>query len=68
MSQIHFIGGKKGGVGKSVLARLLAQYLIDRELPFRAYEQFDAAGAALFVRWVTPAEHAAPEVPGAGPA
>ena len=30
MGQIHFIGGEKGGVGKSFTARLLAQYFIDR--------------------------------------
>ena len=29
MSRIHFVGGEKGGVGKSVVARLLAQYYID---------------------------------------
>jgi hypothetical protein len=34
VSQIHFIGGEKGGVGKSVMARLLAQYWIDRSVPF----------------------------------
>jgi len=34
VSQIHFIGGEKGGVGKSVMARLLAQYWIDRGRPF----------------------------------
>jgi hypothetical protein len=33
VSKIHFIGGEKGGVGKSVVARLLAQYFIDRSLP-----------------------------------
>jgi len=38
MSRIHFVGGEKGGVGKSVLARLLAQYYIDRELPFSAFD------------------------------
>jgi len=38
MSRIHFVGGEKGGVGKSVLARLLAQYYIDRKLPFRAFD------------------------------
>ncbi|MDY6942809.1 MAG: mobilization protein MobD [Pseudomonadota bacterium] len=30
MSMIHFIGGEKGGVGKSVMARLLSQYFLDR--------------------------------------
>ena len=27
MVNIHLIGGEKGGVGKSVVARLLAQYM-----------------------------------------
>jgi hypothetical protein len=34
MSNIHFIGGEKGGVGKSMTSRLLAQYLIDTGVPF----------------------------------
>jgi hypothetical protein len=34
MSHIHFVGGEKGGVGKSVVARVLAQHFIDRSLPF----------------------------------
>jgi cellulose biosynthesis protein BcsQ len=38
MSRIHFIGGEKGGVGKSVTARLLAQYCIDRELPVTVFD------------------------------
>jgi hypothetical protein len=38
MSVIHFVGGEKGGVGKSVLARLLAQYYIDRQQPFSAFD------------------------------
>ncbi|HRP28004.1 MAG TPA: mobilization protein, partial [Burkholderiaceae bacterium] len=33
-SKIHLIGGEKGGVGKSMLSRVLAQYFIDNELPF----------------------------------
>lgn len=47
MSQIHFIGGEKGGVGKSVLSRLLAQYHIDRDLPFRAFDADRSHGAML---------------------
>lgn len=39
MATIHFIGGEKGGVGKSVVSRLLAQYYIDRK---RAFSVFDA--------------------------
>lgn len=29
MGRVHFVGGEKGGVGKSLTARLLAQYFID---------------------------------------
>lgn len=38
MSSLNFIGGEKGGVGKSVLARVLAQYFIDRELAFTGFD------------------------------
>lgn len=38
MSQVHFIGGEKGGVGKSLVSRLLAQYFIDRDLPFLGFD------------------------------
>jgi hypothetical protein len=38
MSNIHFVGGEKGGVGKSVVARLLSQYFLDRSLPFAAID------------------------------
>jgi len=31
-SQIHLIGGEKGGVGKSMVSRLLAQYFIDHQI------------------------------------
>lgn len=34
MSAIHFVGGEKGGVGKSMTSRLLAQYFIDTNTPF----------------------------------
>ena len=47
MSRIHFVGGEKGGVGKSVLARLLAQYHIDKGLPFRAFDTDRSHGALL---------------------
>ena len=33
MNQVHLIGGEKGGVGKSVMARVFAQYCIDRNIP-----------------------------------
>jgi len=32
MSTVHLVGGEKGGVGKSVVARLLAQSFIDRSI------------------------------------
>lgn len=38
MSSLNFIGGEKGGVGKSVVARLLAQYFIDHGWPFVGYD------------------------------
>ena len=38
MASINFIGGEKGGVGKSVTARLLAQYLIDKNLAFTGFD------------------------------
>jgi hypothetical protein len=38
VGKIHFIGGEKGGVGKSLVARLLAQYLIDKNIPFSAFD------------------------------
>jgi hypothetical protein len=46
MSMIHFVGGEKGGVGKSVFARLLAQYFIDKALPFTALDA-DVSNASL---------------------
>ena len=38
VSKIHFVGGEKGGVGKSMLSRLLAQYFLDHDLPFTAFD------------------------------
>lgn len=38
LASINFIGGEKGGVGKSVVARVLAQYHIDREKPFIGFD------------------------------
>jgi len=38
MSSLNFIGGEKGGVGKSVVSRLLAQYFIDKEQPFVGFD------------------------------
>ncbi len=47
MSKLHFIGGEKGGVGKSLVARILAQYLIDREMPFLGFDTDQSHGALL---------------------
>ena len=47
MSCIHFIGGEKGGVGKSVVARLLAQSWIDRQVAWTAYDTDRSHGALL---------------------
>lgn len=47
MSHIHFIGGEKGGVGKSLVSRLLAQYCIDRGLPLIGFDTDRSHGALL---------------------
>jgi hypothetical protein len=47
MAKIHFIGGEKGGVGKSLMARVLAQYFIDRELPFIGFDTDRSHGALM---------------------
>ncbi len=44
MSNIHFIGGEKGGVGKSMCARLLAQYFIDRNIAFLGFDADQSHG------------------------
>ncbi len=46
-SKIHLIGGEKGGVGKSMVARLLAQYFIDHEMPFIGFDTDRSHGALL---------------------
>jgi hypothetical protein len=47
MNHIHFIGGEKGGVGKSLLARVLAQYFIDKQLPFLGFDTDRSHGALM---------------------
>lgn len=47
MSHIHFVGGEKGGVGKSVVARLLAQRFVDRSIPFAAIDGDQSSGVLL---------------------
>jgi len=38
MGTLNFIGGEKGGVGKSVVSRVLAQYFIDQERTFTGFD------------------------------
>jgi hypothetical protein len=38
MANLHFIGGEKGGVGKSFTSRLLAQYYIDNKKAFVGFD------------------------------
>jgi len=38
MSAVNFVGGEKGGVGKSVVARVLAQYIIHHKLSFVGFD------------------------------
>jgi hypothetical protein len=45
MSTVHLVGGEKGGVGKSVVARVLAQYFVDRDLKFVAIDADRSHGA-----------------------
>lgn len=47
MNKIHLIGGEKGGVGKSVVARVVAQYLIDKNTPFLGFDTDRSHGSLL---------------------
>jgi hypothetical protein len=47
MANIHLIGGEKGGVGKSLVARVLAQYLIDKSVPFLGFDTDRSHGALM---------------------
>jgi hypothetical protein len=46
-TNIHFIGGEKGGVGKSLMARVLAQYLIDKQHAFLGFDTDRSHGALM---------------------
>jgi hypothetical protein len=60
MNQVHLIGGEKGGVGKSVMSRVLAQYCIDRGIPFQGFDSDRSHGS--FMRFYQGfAEHVALE-------
>jgi hypothetical protein len=47
MAEIHLIGGEKGGVGKSLVSRVLAQYFIDRSIPFLGFDSDRSHGALM---------------------
>lgn len=47
MSKIHLVGGEKGGVGKSVVSRMLAQYHIDRQIPLVVFDADLSHGAMM---------------------
>ncbi len=46
-SKIHLIGGEKGGVGKSLVARLLAQHFIDHDTPFIGFDTDRSHGSLM---------------------
>lgn len=46
-SHLHLIGGEKGGVGKSLVSRILAQYFIDKQRPFKGFDTDKSHGALL---------------------
>jgi hypothetical protein len=47
MTNIHLVGGEKGGVGKSLVSRLLAQYMIDHSIAFLGFDSDRSHGALL---------------------
>lgn len=47
MANIHLVGGEKGGVGKSLVARVVAQYLIDKSIPFLGFDTDRSHGSLL---------------------
>ncbi len=46
-TKVHLIGGEKGGVGKSLVSRLLAQHFIDQQLPFVGFDTDRSHGSLL---------------------
>src|SRR5271168_2630190 len=47
MNKIHLIGGEKGGVGKSLVARVVAQYMIDKNIPFVGFDSDRSHGSLM---------------------
>ena len=46
-AHVHLIGGEKGGVGKSLVSRLLAQYFIDHDIPFIGFDTDRSHGSLM---------------------
>ena len=46
-AHVHLIGGEKGGVGKSLVSRLLAQYFIDHDMPFVGFDTDRSHGSLM---------------------
>jgi hypothetical protein len=46
-SKIHLVGGEKGGVGKSMVSRILAQFFIDADVPFVCFDTDRSHGALM---------------------
>jgi len=46
-AHVHLIGGEKGGVGKSLVSRLLAQYFIDHDIPFVGFDTDRSHGSLM---------------------
>ena len=57
MATVHFVGGEKGGVGKSFLARLLVHLFSAREKDFYVVET-DRVNPSLAACWDGPVEYA----------
>jgi hypothetical protein len=47
VATLHLVGGEKGGVGKSLVARILAQYFIDHSIAFLGFDSDRSHGALL---------------------
>lgn len=63
MGRVHWVGGEKGGVGTSVVARLLAQYWIDRKKRWLAFDTDRSHGALLryYAEFSRPLDTRSPE-------
>ena len=47
LSKVHLVGGEKGGVGKSMVSRLLAQYFIDHDIAFLGFDTDRSHGSLM---------------------